>query len=128
MSRQVYFHYSQLEEHQAGMWRMVPVDEREGFIQAAADLMKKPDAFREAMLRAMDEWPNSMLAAMTTPSLNRRAFMGHSGCCIAVGSSEDLTRLGWHRLTEQEQDAANAAADEVIAAWEASQAKGLWDA
>lgn len=126
---QVFFHYSELEEHAAGMWRIVPVEDREGFIQASADLMRDPQAFTDAMMRALNEWPKSMLAAMTTPGLNRRAYMGHAGCCIAAGSSEDLTRLGWHRLTWEEQDVANAAADTVIEAWEAMQTpKGLWDA
>lgn len=129
MGEQVYFHYSELEEHTAGMWRMTSVEEREGLITAAADLMRSPDGFLAAMLRAGREWPNSMLAAMTTPSLNRRAYFGHSGCCIGVGSPEDLTRLAWHTLTQDEQDAANAAADVAIAAWEAEQIpRGLFDA
>lgn len=123
----MFFHYSELEEHDAGMWRIVPVQERDALIQAAAGLMRDADRFLAAMLRASKEWPNSMLAAMTTPSLNRRAFFGHSGCCIGVGSSEDLTRLAWHTLTQAEQDAANAAADKAIAAWEDAP-RGLWDA
>lgn len=126
--RQVFFHYSDLEEHTAGMWRMVAVEEREGYTEAAANLMRHPAAFTAAMMKALDGWPNSMLAAMTTPSLNRRAFMGHSGCCIGVGSPEELTRLGWHRLNQDEQDAANAAADTIIEAWERSQIGGFWDA
>jgi hypothetical protein len=110
--------YDQLEEHDHGMWRKVPAVEQEGYIEAARRLMADPPEFLWAMLRVVEQWPNSMTAAMTTPSLNRRAYMGHAGCCLATGSPEDLTRLGWHRLTEEEQQEANAMADEAIAAWE----------
>jgi hypothetical protein len=120
MVRQVFFHYSDLEEHRHGLWRSTPVDEREGYIEASAELMRNPAAFRAAMERVLTEWPNSAMAAMTTPGLNQRAYMGHAGCCINHQSPEDLTRLGWHRLTELEQDLANAAADEVIAQWKPS--------
>jgi len=131
---QVFYHYSELEEHKAGLWRTTVPDEREAYIVAAYRLMRNPRRFLDAMLRAVQEWPKSMEAAMTTPSLNQRAWMGHSGCCIAVGSPEDLTRLAWHRLTPREQDKANAAADEAIEFWtkhtrlEALPDRGLWDA
>ncbi len=114
MSKQVFHHYSVLEEHAAGMWRRIAMAESEPLTQAAAGLMRDPDAFLAAMRRALVEWPLSMEAAMSTPSLNERAYMGHAGCCIAVGSPEFLTRLAWHLLTQQEQDEANRMADIAI--------------
>ena len=128
--KRVFYHYSQLEEHDHGMWRIVSVGDREGYIEASRALMASPTRFREAMLRAVREWPRSCEAALTADSMNHRAWMGHAGCCIAVGSPEDLTRLGWHRLTQDQQDAANAAADEAIAEWRLrrSMAGGFWDA
>jgi hypothetical protein len=131
---QVFYHYTELEEHPAGLWRITKPDERERYIDASYRLMRNPKRFLEAMLRAVKEWPKSMEASMTTPSLNQRAWMGHAGCCIAVGSPEDLTRLGWHRLTPKQQDKANAAADEAIEFWqshkrvEAMPERSLWDA
>ena len=131
---QVFYHYTMLEEHEAGLWRTTKPEEREAYIDAAYRLMRNPKRFAEAMMRAVREWPHSMEAAMTTPSLNQRAWMGHAGCCIATGSPEDLTRLGWHRLTLQQQDRANAAAEEAIEFWttckrlEAQPERGLWDA
>ena len=128
MSRQVFYHYEELEEHKAGMWRAVWYD-RTRYIEGSAALMRDPEAFLAAMMRAVNEWPKSCEAAMTTPSINRRAWMGHAGCCVALGSPEDLTRLGWHTLTPDEQDAANAAADRAIAEWERRRMPGtLWDA
>lgn len=115
--RQVFYHYENLEEHRAGLWRITQPVERDRYIGAAAALMSDPRAFLAAMLRAIEEWPNSCEAAMTTPSLNRRAWFGHAGCCIATGSPEDLTRQAWHTLTQDQQDRANAAADQAIHAW-----------
>jgi len=109
-----------LEEHKHGMWRRLNGDARQPFIDASAALMSDPEAFEAAMLRAISEWPESCAAALTVGAMNRRAWMGHAGCCIATGSPEELTRLGWHTLTPEQQAAANAAADRAIAVWEAS--------
>lgn len=128
----MFYHYDNLEETAAGLWRMPPIEERDGYIAASAVLMRDYEAFRDAMVLAVQDWPNSMAAAMTTPSLNRQAWMGHCGCCVATGSPESLTRLGWHTLTQAEQDRANEAADEAILYWERLQqgqgGEGFWDA
>lgn len=129
MTRQVFYHYRLLEEHAAGLWRRVPADEAESFVQASAALMRAPQSFLEAMRRAAGEWTRSMEAAVTTPSINLRAYFGHAGCCIAHGSPEHLTRLGWHLLTQEEQDEANRMADIAIAEYEVARSieKGwLW--
>ena len=115
--RQVFYHYQDLEEHRAGMWRITNPAERDRYIAAAAALMMDPRAFLAAMLHVIEEWPNSCEAAMTTPSLNRRAWFGHAGCCLATGSPEDLTRQAWHTLTQEQQDRANRAADQAIHTW-----------
>jgi hypothetical protein len=117
MTKQVFYHYEELEEHAHGLWRMVSGRGREQYIEASAALMRNPSLFKDAMMRVLKRWPKSCEAAMTTPGLNRRAWMGHAGCCDKCGSPEELTRLGWHRLTPSEQDAANATADKVISKW-----------
>lgn len=129
MSKRVYYHYRELEEHAHGMWRKAPTEEHGAYIAAAAALMADAPAFLDAMRRASREWPKSMEAAMTTDSLNQRAYMGHAGCCIALGCPEYLTRLAWHTLTQEQQDEANRMADIAIAEYEVAVAaeKGwLW--
>lgn len=112
-------HWRDLEEYQpnGGMWITPSSSERERLIRASSELMADPGAFRSAMRRALTEWPNSVAAAMTTPGLNRRAWIGRAGCYLATGSPEETTRLGWHDLDAAEQWAANDAADSVIAEW-----------
>lgn len=116
--KRIFHPYTKCEEYAAGMWRNVPVEERPGFIRASAALMMDPAAFEQAMLRAVREWRYSCEHNLTGGNINRRAWLGHAGCLLGTGSPENLTRLGWHTLTPIQQDAANAAADRAIAAWE----------
>lgn len=116
----VYYHYGECEEYRpGGMWRIVTGPSRDVFADAAANLMRDPHAFLAAMRRAIREWPNSCEMSMTNTSLNQRAWFGHAGCFLATGSPEDCTRLGWWKLNQPEQDAANAMADAAIAEWRA---------
>lgn len=115
--KRVFFHFKECEEFSAGMWRMVTGADREPYILATARLMGNPQEFADAMRKAVAQWPTSCEYNLTCASNNHRAWMGHAGCCIATGSPEELTRLGWHRLSGDQQDAANAAADMVIAEW-----------
>jgi hypothetical protein len=99
------------------MWRRIANEEREGFVRAAAILMRSPVSFKAAMMRALREWPVSCEVNMTNTSVNHQAWFGHAGCFIATGSPEDCTRHGWRTLTKTEQAVANRMADEVIEQW-----------
>lgn len=114
-----FYPWHELEEYRpdGGMWRVPSPEERSQFIDSTADLMADPEAFADAMRRAVREWPRSVEVALTTPGLNHRAWIGHAGCFLATGSPEETTRLGWHCLDDGEQWAANAAADRVIREW-----------
>lgn len=116
------FPWHMLEEYQpdGGMWVTPSLREAPAFIAAAAELMRDSGEFRRAMRRALSDWPKSVAVAMTTPGLNRRAWLGHAGCFLATGSPEETTRLGWHDLNDEEQRRANADADAVIAEWRRS--------
>lgn len=106
-----------MEEYRSNMWKEVPIGERQGYVETTATIMRNPSAFEAAMMRAVFEWPNSTSVAMTTPSLNYQAWIGHAGCAIELGSPEHLTRQGWRLLNAAEQDEANAAASRVIEYW-----------
>ena len=106
MLERVFHHYEELEEFHAGMWRITRGQQRKANIEAAADLMRCPGEFKEAMRQALQDWPKSCEAALTSEDSNRIAWLGHAGCCLSVGSPEENTRAGWHTLTRDEQDAA----------------------
>ena len=115
----VHHPYTALEEYHpdGGMWSIPSPMNRGVHIAASSALMANPAAFTAAMRRAVRDWPRSTENALTNPSLNHRAWLGHAGCYVATGSPEETTRLGWHELDDAEQYAANAAADRVIAEW-----------
>lgn len=116
----VFYHYEDLEEYHAGMWRIVRGKVRQNNIEAAADLMRCPDEFKEAMRSALTLWPKSCEAAFTADGMNHIAWLGHAGCCLGVGSPEENTRAGWHTLNQSEMDEANRVAGEVVTEWLAS--------
>ena len=116
--RRVYHHYTKLEEVKAGMWRISGGDEAKSYKTKSADLMRNPELFLASMRQAVKEWPNSCEHNMTASTINRQAWLGHAGCCIATGSPEECTRIGWHTLNQSEQDEANRMADIAIMEWE----------
>ena len=116
--KRIFHPYDKWEETASGMWRIVGAAERDEFKLKAAALMRDTQAFEDAMMLAVERWPVSCEVNLSAGSMNRQAWIGHAGCCIALDSPEDATRLGWHMLTKNEQDLANAAADRAIAEWE----------
>lgn len=126
--KRVYYPYNLWEEYKAGMWRIVPASERDNYAEQAAALMRETDSFKDAMMEAIEKWPVSSEMNLSARCMNRRAWLGRAGCCVAINSPEEATRQGWHYLTQEEQDEANQAADEVIAEWEKryqERAKGI---
>ena len=119
MTIRIYHHYEKLEEFHAGMWKRPVGPTRKKFILDAADLMRSPDEFKLAMQRATEDWPISCQHNLTSLDSNRIAWLGHAGCCVAVASPEECTRVGWHTLSQMEQDDANRVAAEVLAEWDA---------
>lgn len=99
------------------MWKQVPIDDRQDYVNKSAALMIDFEAFENAMRRAVTEWPFSCEAALSASTMNHQAWMGHAGCAINHDAPEDLTRLAWRTLTQTQQDDANAAADRAIAFW-----------
>lgn len=99
------------------MWRHVEPADRPRFVSASKELMMNPQLFRAAMIKAADAWQKSCEANLTAPTVNKRAWMGHAGCCIQEGSPEHLTREAWGMLDQEAQDLANQMADEAIDYW-----------
>lgn len=115
--KRVYFRYENLEEYRAGMWRIVRGDERKRYIEQSAELMKDVGAFHAAMTRAVREWPNSCAHNLSAESMNRIAWLGHAGCCVAHHAPEDCTRAGWYYLNDAEMAMANEVAAQALSTW-----------
>lgn len=122
MARRVFHSYLECEEFfpDGGMWRLVSAEEGRRYADAAETLMANPSEFEAAMMRALTEWPRSCEMALTGDAVNQRAWLGHAGCFLGVGSPEAATRAGWHQLDDAEQRVANGAASRVILKWRAT--------
>lgn len=77
------------------------------------------------MRRVTNEWPNSCINALTDYNLNRKAWIGHAACALALRCPEDITRQAWGLLTNEQRTLANNEADRAIQAWEMRYRKSL---
>ena len=116
--KRVYHNYRDWEEYHAGMWRILHGDEAKEYLDKAIAFTGDAELYGEWMLRVIEAWPISCEQHLTARSMNRQAWVGHAACCLAIGCPEEITRLAWHQLTQQQQDEANAKADAAIVAWE----------
>ena len=99
------------------MWKVLPPAERLGMPAASAALMIDHESFLSACIRVLFEWPNSCDVNLTASVINHQAWIGHAACYLNHGATEDLTRLGWRMMTEDQQELANLAADMAILQW-----------
>lgn len=70
------------------------------------------------MQRVTVEWPNSCINALTDYNLNRKAWIGHAACALALRCPENITRQAWGLLTNEQRILANRKADRAIQSWE----------
>ena len=117
MSR-VFHHHDKLEEYHGGLWRIITGENRRSCFAKSLLLLRDEPRLRRAMEDVIEQWPFATEHNLSAENTNRRAWLGQAACCLAVGSPEDCTRGAWGWLSQDEQDAANAAADAVISAWD----------
>ena len=116
MTKRIYHHYKVWEDFRAGMY--VPSSDPEKDAERARELLANPEALREAMSDVIAAWPKASEQFLTHAESNRRSWLGQAACCHALGVPAVATRAAWWRLTEDQRDMANAAADDVLHKWD----------
>lgn len=111
------------EEAASPMWGKV--DNRDAFLSLAIKFTGDHKSYGQAMMRVLVEWPISCEHNLSDTSQNRKAWIGHAACAIAIGCPEDIVRAAWHHLTDEQRTLANAAADHAIKQWEKMQQKEI---
>lgn len=106
----------QWEEIAANMWGEVA--NRRLYLQRAVIFTGNHRLYGRYMQRVTREWPNSCANALTDYNLNRKAWIGHAACALALRCPEDITRQAWGFLTNEQRTLANRQADRAICAWE----------
>jgi len=111
------------EEIDANMWG--DVADRKSALKKAIAFTGDHVKYGRFMLRVVSEWKYSCENALTDYSLNRRAWVGHAACALALGIPEDITRAAWGELTDEQRLLANNQANRAIQHWENNHAKSL---
>lgn len=123
--KRVYHRYEKWEEFHAGMWRTLPKEDEETFLNKAIDFTGDAELYGQFMVEVVLNWPFSCEHNLTCRGMNRQAWIGHAACCLATKSPEYITRQAWHTLSEKQQNHANLNASIAIELWEEEYLKCL---
>ncbi len=104
------------EEVNFNMWGRV--SNRSEFIKKAIEFTGNYKLYGSFMDRVVNEWPVSCENALTDYYMNRKAWIGHAACALAIGCPEDITRQAWKELSYEQQYLANKEASRAISSWE----------
>lgn len=119
--KRVYHPYWDWEEIDYGMWGAV--SDRKLWIKRAIAFTGDHQKYGRFMMRVVNEWSISCENALTDQNINRKAWIGHAACALAIGCPEDITREAWRHLTNEQRTLANKEADRAIQTWENSYIK-----
>lgn len=114
--KRVWIPVEQWEEVSFNMWG--EVKNRKRYIERAVTFTGNHRLYGRYMIRVTTEWPNSCLNALTDNNLNKKAWIGHAACALALRCPEDITRQAWGLLSNEQRILANKQADRAIQAWE----------
>jgi hypothetical protein len=116
--RRVYYPYWEWEDYHSGMWRKVSNDEHDSFLQKAIELTSKSELYGSFMLQVLDLYPKACEHNLTDTGMNRRAWIGHAACSIAINCPEYIVREAWWLLTQEQRDKADEKAEQAIRKFE----------
>ena len=112
----VYHPVDQWEEVRHNMWG--EVEDRATWIERAIRFTGNHKKYGSYMRRVVEEWPISCENALTDYRINRKAWIGHAACALAMRCPEDVVREAWGRLNDEQRLLANREAERSIAIWE----------
>ena len=114
--KRVYHPYTEWEEVGLNMWG--DVDNRQEALKKAIKFTSNHELYGSYMQRVITECPISCENALTDPTSNRKAWLGHCSVALALGIPEDITRKAWFYLEDYERLLANKQAERAIQQWE----------
>lgn len=117
--QRIYHHWELWECVQAGFYNPAPPHgmSTEQAQEAYRDFLADIPRFVAAMQRVIEQWPHSCDQFLSNKAINRVAWMGQAAMCNETGVPS-VFRGGFKLLTPNQQRAANAAAEQMIASWE----------
>lgn len=121
--KRVFYPYWEWEDYQHGMWRKVPKNEELEYLEKAIKFTGDHALYGKYMMKVLSEYPKSCEQFLGNTNINRRAWIGHAACNIAINCPEYITRLAWKELSEKQRVLANREADKAIFEWGQQQEK-----
>jgi hypothetical protein len=115
---QVFYHYQEWEDYQAGMYSHDNKDYSEELIERAKDLLSDLIEFEKSAREMIFNWHKSASHNLTNKKINRRSWIGQATCCYELGIPEILTRESWSRMTPLARLLANRVATKLIKEYE----------
>ena len=94
------------------------VEDRAAWIIRAVEFTGDHKLYGSFMRRVVCEWPVSCENALTDYRINRKAWIGHAACALAIRCPEDVVREAWGTLSDEQRLLANGEAERSIAIWE----------
>jgi len=119
----IYHPYWEWEELEFNMWGTV--ENRNKFLKKAVKFTGNHKIYGRYMMRVANEWTKSCENSLTDYSINRKAWIGHAACAMALGCPEDITRQAWAELTDEQRILANREAEAAIQHWEKLHSKSI---
>lgn len=114
--KRVWHPYNMWEEVKFNMWGKV--DDNRLYLDKAIEFTGDHKLYGSFMMKVVNDWPYSCENALTDYHMNRRAWIGHAACALAIGCPENITRQAWKDLSYEQQYLANKEASRAIRAWE----------
>lgn len=99
------------------------VSDHRAALQEAIEFTGNHKLYGRYMMRVVNEWPVSCENALTDRNLNRKAWIGHAACALAMRCPEDIVRKAWGFLTDGQRTLANKEAARAIRFWEITYCK-----
>lgn len=109
------------EEIETNMWG--DVKNKPAWLDKAVRFTSDHVLYGRFMVKVVNCWPVSCENWLTDYSVNRKAWVGHAACAMAINCPEKITREAWGLLTDEQRELANRQANRAIQMWEYNYAK-----
>lgn len=117
--REIWHPFHILEEAKSSMWKHS--NNRQELLNRAIEFTGDYELYGEWMMKVIDEWPLSCEHNLTKPG-DKRPWIGHAACALAIDCPEDIVRQAWSYLSDEQQFMANKKAEEAINYWRSKNA------
>lgn len=116
--KRIYHTWDKWECYPAGFYEDKPPDglTAQEATRKYAEFLRDTPAFEAAAFRVVAEWPRSCEHYLSNVNMNRIAWIGQASACLSLGLPSAF-RSGFHLLTPDEQQTANATALKALNRW-----------